>query len=244
MEIRKYASLFIILLIINGCKKDNYITKPVNFTSTVYQTLVPYDSLGKPNSLLEDTISSNMISFIDSTLPDGKNLTIAHPELFTSTASADIAISKCSDVFITFVSGYAGYSNSIAFYTYPTNQPPASAKDIKLITYVFPNAGLRTPLQAGDKAKIGRFNAGTTVGFAMLQNAWDTTRRVLNNDAVHFCSTDLLNPEVDPKLKRHAVLINYTPDNKLLIGFEDRDRTSPLCDNDFNDAVIYFTVSP
>ncbi|MGH2565023.1 MAG: hypothetical protein ACRDE5_10945, partial [Ginsengibacter sp.] len=124
MEIRKYASLFIILVIINGCKKDSYVTKPVNFTSTVYQTLVPYDSLGKPDSLLEDTISSDMISFIDSTLPDGKNLTIAHPELFTSTASADIAISKSSDVFITFVSGDAGYSNSIAFYTYPTNQPP------------------------------------------------------------------------------------------------------------------------
>ena len=228
---------------LNACKKDP-VSKPVSFTSTVYQNLAPYNSLGEPDNLLKDTIPSAMLSFIAQTLPDRQNLTIAHPELFTSTASANITITQPSDVFMTFVSGVAGYSNSIAFYSYPTNQPPVSAKDIKLITYVFPNAGNRTPLKPGDKAKIGKFDIGTTIGFLILQNAWDTSKGGLNNNVVHLCSTDALNPEVDPKLKRHAVLINYTPGNKLLIGFEDTDRTSPRCDNDFNDAVIYCTVNP
>jgi hypothetical protein len=58
---------------------------------------------------------------------------------------------------------------------------------------------------------------------------------------VHFCSNDILNPEVDPKLKKHAVLIN-APDNRVLIGFEDLNRTLPQCDHDFNDVVVYSTV--
>ena len=243
MKAKKYLYLCIIIILLNACKKDP-VTKPVQFKSTTYQNLQPYSSLGEPDNLLKDTISDSMISFINNFLPDGKNLTLSHPELFTSIATPDITITRRSDVFLTFVSGYAANSNSVAFYTYPTNQPPASATDLKLITYVFPNAGRLTPLNPGDKAKIGTFDAGTSIGLVLMQNAWDTTTHTLNNNAVHFLSTDALNPEVDPKLKRHAVLINYAPANKLIIGFEDRDRTTPQCDNDFNDVVLYWTVNP
>ncbi len=75
-----------------------------------------------------------------------------------------------------------------------------------------------------------------------MQDAWDTTHATLNNDAVHFCTNDVLNPEVDPTKKKHAVIINYTAENKVLIGFEDWDRTVPDCDNDFNDVMIYCTI--
>ena len=78
----------------------------------------------------------------------------------------------------------------------------------------------------------------------MLQGAWNSTSKTLDNKAVHFCSNDVLNPEVDPKLKKHAVLINYTPENKVLIGFEDVDRTRGDCDHDFNDVIVYATVTP
>jgi hypothetical protein len=78
----------------------------------------------------------------------------------------------------------------------------------------------------------------------LLQKAWDTTTNILSNKVVHFCSNDVLNPEVDPNLKKHAVLINYPPENKVLIGFEDLDRTSQYCDHDFNDLVVYCTVTP
>ena len=243
MKTRNCAYFFIILLLLSACKKDA-VTKPVQFTSTSYQNLEPYNSLGKPNNLLKDTISDSIISFINNLLPDGKNEVNAHPEWFTSNATPDITITQPSDVFLTFVSGNAGNSNSMAFYIYPTNQPPASAKDIKSITYIFPNAGRLTPLKAGDKIGIGHFSAGTSIGLVLMANAWDTTNHTLNNNAVHFCSTDVLNPEVNPNLKRHAVLINYAPENKIIIGFEDSDRTSSSCDNDFNDVVLYWTVQP
>ena len=229
---------------VNACKKAA-VTKPVKFTSTIYQTLGTYDSLGKPNYLvLPDTISPSLLSFVNNTLPERKNLTISHPELFSSTAIADITITQPSDVYVTFVLEGSGYANSLAFYTYPTNQSPTSAKDISLITYIFPSCGYKTPLHSGDKVKIGRFDIGTSIGFVLMQNAWDTTAHILNNDVVHFCTNDALNPEVDPKLKKHAVLINYAPENKVIIGFEDIDRTLPYCDNDFNDVVMYCTVTP
>lgn len=66
----------------------------------------------------------------------------------------------------------------------------------------------------------------------------------MDYNAVHFCSNDILNPEVDPNLKKHAVLINFSAENKVLIGFEDRDRTLPNCDHDFNDLLVYCTVTP
>lgn len=245
MKVQKYTPLFILLLMFIACKKETPVTRVVKFTKTSYQTLGTFNSLGEPDYLLaKDSISSALLSFIKSTLPDGKDLRTTNPGLLNSTATADIAITQPSDVFVTFVSQGGGYTNSIAFYTYPTNQPPVSANDIQIITYIFPNSGNLTPLVAGDKVKIGRFDVGTSIGFVLLQKAWNTDTHKLNNDVVHFCSNDLLNPEVDPALKKHAVLINYTPENKILIGFEDLDRTKPLCDNDFNDVVFYCTVTP
>lgn len=227
-----------------ACKKD-VVTRPVDFTATQYEFLGTYDSTGKPNYLINppDTISPGLLAFIATNLPDGKNLTLSRPDLFTSTASADIVVTQPTDVNVTFVSADADFTNGIAFYTYPTSQPPMSATDIKIITYIFPNAGSQTPLQPGDKVKIGSFTAGTTVGFLLMEDAWSVTTHSLDNNVVHFCTDDILNPEVSPSLKRHAVLLDYTPENKLLISFEDTNRTDPSCDNDFNDVIIYCTLN-
>jgi hypothetical protein len=231
-----------------SCKKQETqpVTKVVTFTSTAYKSLGNYDTLGKPDNLVvpKDIISDSLLSFINTTLVENQDLRTSHPELFTTTAIADIAITAASDVFITYVSQGGTYTGTFAFYTYPTGNPPAGTKDIGTITYVFPNVGYLTPLQKGDKVKIGRFNAGTSIGFVILQKAWDLTTHQLNNKVVHFCSNDVLNPEVDPNLKKHAVLIEYPAEKKVLIGFEDRDRTEPLCDHDFNDVVFYCTVKP
>ena len=227
---------------LGACKKDP-VTKPVEFKSTTYQTLGTYDTSGSPSYLLPpDTVSADMQSFINTILPQGVDLRNTHPELLTTKAIADITITQPSDIFITFVSQGAGYPNALAYYTYPTNDPPASADDIKEIVYIFPNAGAGTKLKAGDKVKIGSFDVGTSIGFVLMQGAWDKDAKKLNNNAVHFCSNDVLNPEVDPNLKKHAVLINYPQENKVLIGFEDIDRTNAVCDHDFNDIITYATV--
>lgn len=228
---------------LNACNKPKAVTQVVKFTSTTYDSLSTYNFQGKPDNLLKDTIPPDLLNFIDTLLPDGRNLTIAHPELFSNPAIGDITITSPSTVYITYVSQSGGLNNSLAFYTYPTNQPPTKPTDISKITYVFPNAGNLTPLSSGDKANIGNFTVGTSIGFVLMKNAWNPTTGKLNNDAVHFLTNDALNPEVDPKLKKHAVLIPYAPADKVLIGFEDFDRSQPGCDNDFNDVVFYVTVT-
>jgi hypothetical protein len=232
-------------LIFNACKKDDAVTRPVEFPETTYENLGTFDNSGKPDYLLtKDVISANMLSYISSLLPERTDLRNTHPEMLSSSAIADIAITQQSDVFITFVSQGTALSNAIAFYTYPTNQKLASPKDIKKIIYIFPNAGAGTPLQSGDKVKIGSFNAGTSIGFVLLESAWNPTTKTLNNKAVHYCSNDVLNPEVAANLKKHAILVPYAPENKVLIGFEDLNRTETSCDHDFNDVILYATVTP
>ena len=237
---KQLLSALSIVLLLSACKKDDGPKSP--FTETTYTTLGTYDATGKPSGLLHDVISDSLSAFITATLPEGQDLTVSHPELFSSSAIADVAITQTSDVYVTFVRQGGIWNNAVAFYTYPTTQPPASAKEIKNIIYFFPNAGALSTLTPGDKIKIGKFDPGTSIGFVLMQNAWDTTKATLNNDAVHFCTNDVLNPETDPAKKKHAVIINYAPENKVLIGFEDWDRASPDCDNDFNDVIIYCTI--
>ncbi|MGI4021120.1 MAG: DUF4114 domain-containing protein [Janthinobacterium lividum] len=246
---KKLSPFLIALLMVGACKKSQTLptTVPVEFTSTTYQTLGNYDDAGKPLYLAtSDVISSTLLSYISTTLPDGKDLRKTNPELFTTKAIADITMTQKSDVSITYVSTGpgTGYTDAIAFYTYPTNNPPASATDIKTITYIFPNAGNASALQPGNKVKIGTFNVGTSIGFVLLQNAWSGVTKTINTNVPHFCSNDVLNPEVNPLLRKHAVLINYTPESKVLIGFEDTDRTISSTDHDFNDVVIYASVTP
>ncbi|MEO6229136.1 MAG: DUF4114 domain-containing protein [Ferruginibacter sp.] len=241
-----YLPVFIFLTLLISCKKSEQAASiPVEFKTTSYQGLGAYDSLGKPAYLLQkDVISAQLAAFINATLPDKQDLRKTNPDLLTTKAIADIAITTASDVFITYVSQGGSLTNSFAFYTYPTNKPPASTEDIKTITYIFPNSGSSTPLQRGDKVKLGRFNPGTSIGFVLLQKGWDIVTHAPNNKVVHFCSNDVLNPEVDVNLKKHAVLINYPAESKVLIGVEDTDRTLPTCDNDFNDVVFYCTITP
>ncbi|MEO6134043.1 MAG: DUF4114 domain-containing protein [Ginsengibacter sp.] len=237
-------AFFIAIIVFASCKKDAAVTIPVKFTSTSYKSLGSYDATGLPLYLVSpDVISPEIQTFISQTLPEQTDLRISNPELLTTKAIADIKITGPSQVFITYVSRGTGYTNSLAFYTYPTGQSPTSTKDIDSITFIFPSCGNKSPLNPGDKVKIGNFASGTSIGFVLLRDGWDTTSHKLRTDVIHFCSNDILNPEVDPNLKKHAVMISYPTENKVLIGFEDIDRTSPYCDHDFNDLVVYSTVT-
>lgn len=247
MNFFKLLPALILASVLYSCKKDKAPDSvPVEFPTTSYVNLAAYDRSGKPNNLImpRDVVSPTMQTYITTTLPEEKDLRTTYPELLTTQAIADIKITASSDVFITYVSQGAGLTNTVAFYTYPTGQSPTKTTDIQKITYVFPNAGSGTPLVSGDKVKIGRFSAGTSIGFVLLQNGWNAQSNTINNRTVHFLSNDALNPEVSPDLKKHAVLINYAPENKVLIGFEDLNRTLPLCDHDFNDVVFFATVTP
>lgn len=218
-------------------------SNPVSFAGSAHENACSWDASGKPDCLVApDVISQSLYDFINANLPEGRDLRYKDSPLLSGNAQADLTISEASDVYITFVYQNTVSNNTFGFYTFPTGQGPKTASDIKTITYVFPNAKSPSPLYPGDKVKIGRFAAGTSIGFVLLQNGWSNQLRKPDSAALHFCSTDVLNPEIDPSLKKHTVLLNYAAENKLLIAFEDADRTTLSCDHDFNDVVFYATV--
>jgi LruC domain-containing protein len=217
--------------------------------NTTYTYMGTYDDQGVPNYLVSppDVISAQLLSFLNTSLPEGVDVRKLHPQYLQSTATSDINITQTADVWVTFVSEGAGYLNSLGYYTYPTGNPPQSASDITQIYYIFPNASLPGSggdLKSGSKVKLGRFNAGTSIGFVLLSNAWNGGSKTINSNAQKFYSTTVCNPETDTSLKRHTVLLYDADQNLFMTGFEDMFRQNPSCDNDFNDVVFYTTSNP
>lgn len=206
------------------------------------------DNSGRPNYLVSpsDVISARLLSWLNTSLPESKPLTTTHPQYLASSNTGTINLTAASDIWVTFVTEGAGYTNSVGFYTYPTNNPPLTTSNVGVVTIFFPNASLYGSggnMHTGDKVKIGTFTAGTSVGFVTLSNAW-TGGNTFSTAGYKYFSDPQLNPETDVKLKKHTVLLNDPTDSLFLISFEDILRSSPSCDNDFNDVVIYATSNP
>jgi LruC domain-containing protein len=219
-----------------GYNASNAFTSPTN--------------LGRPTYLeaTGDVIDASLLSYINASLPEGSALSTTHPEYLTNKVNT-INVTAKSDVWVTYVSEGAGYQNTLAYYTYSTSNPPSKTSGgtisdgIDKITYVFPNAsnvGSGGGLKSGDKVKLGTFEAGTTVAFVLLQDAW--TGSGVNTNATKFYSQSAFNPETTSALRQHSVVLYDDVHKLFLIGFEDQNRSSS--DNDFNDLVVYATANP
>ncbi|HVX49397.1 MAG TPA: LruC domain-containing protein [Chitinophagaceae bacterium] len=213
--------------------------------TTNYVSMGNTDHYGRPKYLVTpDVISSTLLSYINASLPEGIPLTTTHPQYLTDAATGTVNVTEKSDVWITFVSEGAGYANSLGYYTYPTNNPPQSPSDISTVYVALPNASLYGSggtMRSGDKIKLGTFDAGTSIGFVLFQDAWESNSSI-NTSATKFYSDTKLNPEDNSSYKKHSVLLYDGTDELYLVGFEDLQR--PDGDNDFNDIVFYATSNP
>lgn len=237
MKSRIALASIIFVFVFISCKKNDH--------GTTYKTMGSFSGNGLPGYLTTpDVISQGLTDYLDTTLINGSSLVNSHPEFFQGYTNADLNITQSSMVSITYVSATNGRDNAFGFYTYLTSQPPVTASDIKTVTYIFPNTGPFTPLAPGDKVNLGKFSAGTSIGFVLFSGGWDSTYHKLYSNVQKFYTTDNLNPETDSTLRKHAVKIPYAPENKTIIGFEDFDRELANCDNDFNDVMFYLTATP
>jgi len=214
-----------------GCNASSAFTTPANLGRPVWIDPKP------------DEIDPSLITYVNNSLPDYQSIVKTHPQFLDNATNVVNVVNK-SDVWITFVSAYAANHNTLAYYTYPTNNPPGSVSDISKFTYIFPNAsflGWGGNLSSGDRVKLGTFDAGTTVAFVLIQNAWNGTEPITSNEK--FFSQNQLNPETDPTLKQHSIIL-YDDQHKLyLTSFEDKNRQTEYSDNDFNDLVFYTTAT-
>ncbi len=208
--------------------------------------LSTYNSSGVPDNLEpeRDVVSSELLSFINASLPEGQPVPVAHPRYLAEEAESNLIVEEQADVWMTFVHEGAGYRNVLAYYTYPTGSAPATADDLDSLVIVFPNAsfaGSGGGLYTGDKVHLGTFDAGTTIGFALLANGWNGTESTTGRHAVY--SNNEYNQESTVEKRYHSVLL-YDEDNELfVVGLEDLNRDGNS-DDDFNDAVFYLTANP
>ncbi len=215
-------------------------------TSTKFNNLGVYNSQGRPGYLEAkgDIISAEMLASINASLPERTNVAAKSPEYVASSTNTNIVVLQESDVWLTFVYEGAGYMNTLGYYSYPTGSSPKTLADITEINYVFPNCsmpGSGGDLRTGDKVKIGRFKAGTTIGLVVFANGWNG-REINTSYTTAYFSDAQLNPETDAKLKKHNVLLQYK--DTYIIGFEDMNRQQAGCDHDFNDVLVYASSNP
>ena len=221
-----------------------------------FYVLGSWDNSGVPKYLTtNDVISSGLLADINATIPEYSKLPTKHPEFFNNPNDGSIKLYEDAEVFVTFVHEGAGWMNTLAYYTYPTDTPPATVSDITNKTVIFPNvsfAGSGGGLNSGNKVQLlylnpntktfsNVFPKGTTVSWALHAQGWSGSNIKAVNSAYMWYSDQRFNLETDA-LKKHNVLLNDAERNLLLIAFEDQQR--PSSDNDFNDAVFYATTNP
>ncbi|OIQ20173.1 MAG: hypothetical protein BM557_05755 [Flavobacterium sp. MedPE-SWcel] len=212
-----------------------------------YQYLGEYDSQGVPDYLEVpgDVVTDATLQLVGNSLPEGYPVPVYNPQYISAGYDTDLILTDDAEVWVTFVQEGAGYRNILGFYTYEVDNPLTSTPESEDITIVFPNisaAGSGGGLLAGDKVKIGDFTAGTGIGWVLLANGW-SGGNVTDGQWQLFSNPDF-NPEANPDLRHHNVLLSDPDNERIILGFEDIRRDYSSCDNDFNDAVFYVTSNP
>ncbi|MFC5285183.1 LruC domain-containing protein [Pedobacter alpinus] len=218
-------------------------------SGTLFTYMGAFESNGKPKYLTPDKgkVSAQLLSYINASIPSTVDVRTNHPEYMADDAKQTLDLVKDADVFLTFVTESAELTNTVAFYTYPTNNPPKNASEINEIKFAFPNSsfiGSGGGLISGDRVNLGNFKAGTSVAFMIIADGWDISNETVKTDRTKFYSNKNFNPESDQDLKKHTVLLNFAQEDLFVLGIEDVNRESPFCDHDINDALFYAESFP
>lgn len=210
-----------------------------------------YNTLGVPNYLTSpgDAVSADLIADVSNSLPEFLDIPANKPVFLAPTNAYDINLTATGKVWVTYVAEGAGQKNTLGYYTFSTGNPPLVAGDIDSIHTLMPNTsnnGSGGGMIPGDKVFLGEFSAGTSIGWVLMANGWDDIKdsiKANNPNQTKFYSTYAFNPEGSASLRQHNVQLLDPARKIVFVGFEDvrRDYSS---DNDFNDLLMYTTVTP
>lgn len=221
-------------------------------TNSIIKFLGTYNNQGVPDYLVvpDDLLDAQFTTDITNTLPEGQNVSVAHPEYLQETYQHDLELECQSTVWVTFVHEAASYKNVLGFYTYELGNPPTSTADIDSITVIFPNtsyAGSGGGLNTGNKVNIGTFPDNTGIGWVLIADGFENGQ-VTDGRNYYYSERDF-NPESDPDLRQHSVFLLDPARDLVILGFEDIQRDNQgndisNCDHDFNDCMYYVTTDP
>lgn len=205
-----------------------------------------FNLLGVPDYLAmpNDVIDYSMLNEINNALPEGRSVPSLHPQFLTPTNQSNLEFKSPSKVWVTFLHEGAANSNVLCYYKYNTGKPPRSVKDIDSLHVIFPNVSYVNSgggLISGNKVDLGNFNAGQSIGWALIANGYNASN-ITTGAEIYYSNTEL-NPESNSSLKKHSILLNDIQRGKFLLSFEDMNREKGS-DHDFNDAIFLVTAAP
>ena len=213
-----------------------------NPTEGDYLNLGGWDGSGLPDYLEAeiDTVDTALLNDVDEALPEYSRAPLDHPEYFDSTTT-NVEMTEEADLYVTFIMEGAGWTNSLGFYTFDPENPPATPEELTDMTIIFPNVsqeGSGGSLIPGHTVHLGKFPAGTAVGFFLVSKGW-SGGQMTDGVYTHYSNYEF-NTESQAQLLQHNVMLNDSSRAQVILAYEDIDRESSGCDEDFNDAV--FTV--
>ncbi len=219
-----------------------------------------FNGNGVPTNLeTPDVITQAYIDALAITLPEKNHLPCdnVRKNMINDLFCSQVTTSKDdAEVFVTFVTEGAGFSNALAYYYYPAGSPPASAAAIDSIFVIFPNATESgSVLQAGDKVKLGTFPKNTSIAWVLLANTWNQSLPGVQygqfpSSVFSFFGDDDLNTDMgvnnnggnvcaDPTFNKHMLSFTDNINGKDVQLFTFEDINYPYGDYDFNDCIFY-----
>ncbi|MCK9203712.1 MAG: LruC domain-containing protein [Bacteroidales bacterium] len=231
------------------------VPDPVSFKSAgeIIPSLLPgvyymgsFHGKGVPDYLVSpnDPVDADLLNDLNASLPEYQSVPVYHPEYLANTVPDNLELTELCDVWATYITEGATWKNSIGFFVFDTNNPPDSPSAIDSIKVVFPNmsnSGSGGGLDPGNKVYLGRYPSGKSIGWVVFANGWDGSQ--ITNGKYRIYSIPSLNPEPNPTLQKHMILLRDVGRHAILFGFEDwrRDQKS---DQDFNDGILYVKANP
>jgi len=212
-----------------------------------------YDLVGIPLAMqgAPATLSDEFWVQLAAALPELKDIRLTNPRYVASTVTSDLVLRSDADVTVTFLHENTTYRSSLGFFTYTPDAVPRTPADAQAVIF-FPNVsygvsgGSAAGLRTGDSLRLGRFPAGTHVGFVLVADGFDPVTGVNGyvDQSRLFYTLPGLNPESDPAMRAHSVWLHDQGGQRFVLGFEDQLRTAAATTNDFNDALLLVSVSP
>lgn len=192
---------------------------------------------GVPGGVIPTKPCPTLVDNIIAMFPAGKDNRDAQADLFKDDNNLILKLKKESPVYLTFIDEGAGWRNSLAYYTYPADNPPTGEDEV-VLHMLFPNVskvGEGGGLTSGDRVQLGdaAFPENTVIGFCLIAKGWKNGTTT-NGIYKHYTNTDLN----EFGNQQHVLFIEKNCKD-IVLSFEDIKL--PGGDKDYND--IIFTVT-
>lgn len=224
------------------------------------QAIKSWSNVGFPDYLIDPIpVPAAFLNRISAALPRGQKV---NTDFMGSGAPRTIVLDlkpgQTADVNITFLFANSANKNTLGYYWYPTNTPPASAAAIVNKGYIFPSTSRTTVtdysgLVAGNTVKLtgpnadGSFPPNTSIGFFLIANGFTPSSTVgtpgtINTGRTTYYSNKNFNAAGTSGnmngVKERMIAIYDQSTNKIVWSVEDGT------DGDYSDVAFFATWNP